>query len=178
MVSAGDQRDPVSARIEASDELVLDELDHRLIALLRRDGRMPFKALAKELGLTEATVRARVRRLEETDTMRVVAVTDFEAAGYSMMLAVGVQVEGRAAGDVAEDLAAFPEVFSVCQVVGSLDIEVLAVAEDQESVAKLLTDKLSQVPGVRRVLPAMAIDVLKNQPNWVPFSGSGDSGNG
>lgn len=172
MADNGQVADPVSRRIPAGEGLELDELDYRLIALLREDGRMSFKAMAEALELTEATVRARVRRLEESDTMRVVAVTDFEAAGYSMMLAVGIQVEGRPASEVAEALAAFPEVFSVCQVVGTLDIEVLAVAEDQGAVAELLTEKLSRVPGVRRVVPALAVDLLKNQPNWVPFSGA------
>ena len=77
--------------------------------------------------------------------------------------------EGRSAAEVATDLAAFPEVFSVCQVVGSHDIECLMVAEDQEAISQLLTKRLASVPGVRRLLPAMAIDVLKNQPNWVLF---------
>jgi Lrp/AsnC family transcriptional regulator for asnA, asnC and gidA len=147
----------------------LDDTDQQIIGLLRKDGRMPFRALAAQLGLTEATVRARVRRLEESDTMRVVAVTDYEAAGYAMMLAVGIQVEGRSALRVARDLARFPEVFSVCQVVGSLDIELLAVAENQEALSRLITDKLARVEGVRRIQPAMAVDVLKNQPHWVPF---------
>ncbi|MBB5186886.1 MULTISPECIES: Lrp/AsnC family transcriptional regulator [Zhongshania] len=146
----------------------MDEVDHRIVAHLRRDGRMAFKALAAELSLTEATVRSRVRRLEEGDSLRVVAVTDYEAVGYSMMLAVGIQVEGRPADAVANDLAAFPEVFSVCQVVGTLDIETLAVAKDQESLTELLV-RLGAVPGVRKLQPSVALDVLKNQSNWVPF---------
>lgn len=146
----------------------MDEVDHRIVAHLRRDGRMPFKALATELGLTEATVRTRVRRLEEGDSLRVVAVTDYEAVGYTMMVAVGIQVEGRPADVVAEDLAKFDEVFSVCQVVGTLDIETLSVARDQEHLSELLA-RLGSVPGVRKLEPSIALDVLKNQPNWVPF---------
>nr|WP_204997061.1 Lrp/AsnC family transcriptional regulator [Spongiibacter marinus] len=146
----------------------MDEVDFRIVALLRRDGRMPYKAIAADLGLTEATVRSRVRRMEEADSLRVVAVTDYEAVGYSMMLAVGIQVEGRAADEVAEDLASFAQVFSVCQVVGTLDIEALAVARDQEDLNKLLS-QLAAVPGVRKLEPSVALDVLKNQSNWVPF---------
>ncbi len=146
----------------------LDEVDYRIINHLRRDGRMPYKALADALGLTEATVRSRVRRLEEGDSLRVVAVTDYEAVGYGMMLAVGIQVEGRPAEDVAEDLATFPEVFSVCQVVGTLDIETLAVARDQDDLTRLLS-RLAAVPGIRKLEPSIALDVLKNQSNWVPF---------
>lgn len=151
------------------DDLVLDSIDQRVIAALRRDGRLPFRALAREVGVTEATARARVRRLEDSGYMRVVAVTDYAAAGYSMMLSVGIQVEGRPADAVAAELARFREVFSVCQVVGTLDIEALVVARDQQQLSDLLTVRLAGVPGVRRILPALAIDVLKNQPHWVPL---------
>ncbi|MGJ8686093.1 MAG: Lrp/AsnC family transcriptional regulator [Spongiibacteraceae bacterium] len=166
---AASQHDAESMLVDgAATTLPMDAMDHRIANQLRRDGRMPFKALAAELGLTEPTVRARVRRMEENNSLKVVAVSDFEAVGYSMMLAVGVQVEGRPAEGVAEDLAAFSEVFSVCQVVGSLDIETLVVAEDQAHVASLL-GALAAVPGVRKLLPSIALKVLKNESHWVPF---------
>jgi DNA-binding Lrp family transcriptional regulator len=147
----------------------LDEIDKGVIRLLRSDGRMPYRAIARELSITEATVRARVRRLEESNTMRVVAVTDIEAAGYGMLLAVGVQVEGRSAEEVADDLAAVPEVFSVNIAIGAQDIEILVVAEDPPALNKLLADTLARVAGVKRLTPALAVDVLKNQPDWVPL---------
>ena len=147
----------------------LDDTDIAIIELLRNDGRLPYRAIARELGLTEATVRSRVKRLEESNTMRVVAVADIEAAGYDMLLAVGVQVEGRGPEAVARDLAAIPEVFSVNVVVGAQDVEILVVAEDSAALADLLGNTLANVPGVRRLTPALAVDVLKNQPDWVPF---------
>ena len=147
----------------------LDDTDYAIIDLLRQDGRLPYRAIARELALTEATVRARVKRLEESDTMRVVAVTDIEAAGYQMLLAVGVQVVGLSPDEVARSLAAIPEVFSVNVVVGTHDVEVLVVARDQEALNELLAERLAKVPGVRRLTPALAVDVLKNQPDWVPF---------
>ncbi len=147
----------------------LDSLDHRIVDALRHDGRVSFKELANQLGANEATLRARVKRLEESGAVRVVAVTDYEAAGYTMMLAVGVTVEGRNAAEVAADLAQIPEVFSVCEVVGGPDIETLVVAHDQAGLNTLLTKTLAGVPGVRKLLPAHAVDVLKNQPDWVPF---------
>lgn len=147
----------------------LDATDDAIIELLRQDGRMPYRAIARELGITEATVRARVRRLEDSNTMRVVAVTDIEAAGFGMLLAVGVQVEGRSPEAVARDLAGIDEVFSVNVVVGAQDIEILVVARDQEALGRMMTDCLAAVPGVRRLTPALAVDVLKNQPDWVPF---------
>ncbi len=155
--------------VSESGIIDLDETDHAIIDLLREDGRLPYRAIARELGLTETTVRARVRRLEDSNTMRVVAVTDIEAAGYEMLLAVGVQVEQRSPVEVARELAEIPEVFSVNVVVGTHDIEILVVAKDQEALAELLCAQLANIAGVRRLTPALAVDVLKNQPDWVPF---------
>ena len=158
----------LSTRAHA-EHIDLDDTDQAIIALLRADGRMPYRAIARELDVSENTVRARVRRMEESDTMRVVAVTDIEAAGYGMLLAIGVQVEGQSPEKVAREMAAIPEVFSVSVVVGAQDIEILVVAQDQAALNELITDKLGAVPGVRRLTPALALDVLKNQPDWVPF---------
>lgn len=153
----------------ASPLIELDDTDNAIIELLRADGRLPYRAIAREVGVTESTVRARVRRLEESDTMRVVAVTDIEAAGFTMLLAIGVQVENRSPEQVAREMAAIPEVFSVNVVVGSHDVEILVVAEDQAALTRLITGRLAEVAGVRRLTPALAVDVLKNQPDWVPF---------
>jgi Lrp/AsnC family transcriptional regulator for asnA, asnC and gidA len=86
-----------------------------------------------------------------------------------MLLAIGVQVENRSPEEVARELAALPEVFSVNVVVGTHDVEILVVAEDQVALDELISRTLAGVPGVRRLTPALALDVLKNQPDWVPF---------
>lgn len=160
------------ATAAVAQHIDLDATDQAIIDLLRADGRMPFRAIAKALEIAENTVRSRVRRMEESDTMRLVAVTDIEAAGYGMLLAIGVQVEGRSPEDVAQELAAIPEVFSVNVVVGSQDIEILVVSRDQAELSGLISDRLGALEGVRRLTPALALDVLKNQPDWVPFHAS------
>ena len=116
----------------------------RLFNCCASDGRMAYRAIARELDVAENTVRARVRRMEESNAMRVVAVTDIEAAGYGMLLAIGVQVEGRSPEVVAREMAAIPEVFSVNVVVGAQDIEVLVVSRDQAALNELITDKLGR----------------------------------
>ena len=160
----------LAARLARFGEMAaLDETDWRLIELLRADGRLPFRALADSLGITETAVRARVRTLEASGCMKVVAVADAAASGFELLLAVGVEVDGRPAVEVAEALAAIPEVFSVSIVVGTYDIELLIVARDHQHVAELVTATLVRVPGVRRIQAGLAVDVLKNQPDWVPF---------
>ena len=79
-----------------------DDTDRRIIALLQEDGRMSTQDIARTQGAASSTIRKRIRRLEGTGTMRVVAVVDFAAAGYDELLAIGVEVESRNAEAVGQ----------------------------------------------------------------------------
>jgi Lrp/AsnC family transcriptional regulator, regulator for asnA, asnC and gidA len=146
----------------------IDDIDFKLIALLRKDGRMSTRELARALALTEATVRARLRRLEETRTMRVVAMTDYRLAGFNLIASIGVQVKGRDAGIVAADIARLPRVLDVQIVIGASDIEISVAAGERDQLA-LLLQEVAEIEGVSRLNAGMALDVFKFQWGWVPF---------
>src|SRR4026208_863452 len=84
----------------------LDEIDERIVALLKKNGRATNQQIAQDLKIAAATGSARIRRLEQTRAVRVVAVTDFAALGYKALLALGIEAQGRAAEDGGVGLAA------------------------------------------------------------------------
>ena len=59
----------------------MDELDRKIIALLQMDGRASNAKIAREVGVSEGTVRRRLRKLLEDDVVRVVAVPNLEKLG-------------------------------------------------------------------------------------------------
>lgn len=146
----------------------IDTTDYRIIALLRKNGRASSRELAQALGHTETTIRSRLRRLESSGIMRVVAMTDFRAAGFQLMAAIGVQVRDRAATDVAQEIAKLPQVFNVQIVIGSMNIELSAGAADGGELAQLLKT-LAAIPGVHRLTPGMALEVIKFDWGAVPI---------
>ncbi|SVA69487.1 uncharacterized protein METZ01_LOCUS122341 [marine metagenome] len=149
-------------------EYIPDELDMKIISLLQEDGRTPTQDIAKKFNSTSSTIRKRIRRLEETGTMRVVAVTDFAAAGYDLLLAIGIEVESRNAEDVGNDLAELPEVFSVNMTTGSNDLEILVGARSFEELSYFLHKEVANIEGIGRMYPGLTIDVLKYQSEIVP----------
>ena len=66
----------------------LDDIDRRIIAAMKADGRATNQRIARTLKIAPATVSARIRRLEDINAMRVVAVTDFSALGYRVLLSL------------------------------------------------------------------------------------------
>lgn len=151
-----------------SADYIPDDLDMKIIGLLQKDGRVSTQDIAKAFNSTSSTMRKRIRRLEETGTMKVVAVTDFTAAGYDMLLAIGIEVESRSAEDVAMDLAELPEVFSVNLTTGANDIEILVGARSFDELSVFLHKEVGLIEGIGRLYPGLTIDVFKYQSELVP----------
>jgi len=157
-------------RKRAARAVTIDELDERIIAALREDGRISNRDLARSLNVNEATIRSRIRRLEESQTMRLVAMVDLGVAGYEFVSAVGVQVRGRSASEVARDIAQIPDVLTVIIAIGTQDIEIQVAARDLATLSDTLTNVVANVRGVARLTPGLAMKILKYDSQWVPFS--------
>ena len=150
------------------DSYELDELDLKIIAALKADGRATNQNIARSLKIAPATVSARIRRLEELNAMRVVAVTDFSALGLDVLLAVGIEVQGRAAENVAEELAKLPEVFAVHLVTGARDIEILVALRDFAELQPFLLQDVARVRGIRSLTAGIAVDIVKFEFDRTP----------
>jgi len=152
---------------QQTDLVDVDDLDRQIIGLLQEDGRMSIQDIAKALSSTSSTVRKRIRRLEDANIMRVVAVTDFSAAGYELLIAVGIQVENRRPEDVGHELAKLPEVFSVNLVTGVSELDILVAARDFAELSHFLHDKLPKIAGISKLAPGLTVDVLRYESGWV-----------
>jgi Lrp/AsnC family leucine-responsive transcriptional regulator len=139
----------------------LDDIDRHIIAALKVDGRATNQKIARSLKISPATVGARIRRLENVNAMRVVAVTDFAALGYQVLLAVGIEVQGRPAEEVAQELAALEEVFAVHVVTGARDIEILVALHDLKELESFLLRDVAKIRGIGSLSAGIAADVIK-----------------
>jgi Lrp/AsnC family leucine-responsive transcriptional regulator len=147
--------------VSSAHSYQLDDIDRRIIAALKADGRATNQRIAKSLRIYPATVGARIRRLESINAMRVVAVTDFAALGYKVLLAVGIEVQGRPAEEVAHELAGLPEVFAVHMVTGARDLEILVLLHDLEELETFLMQDVAKIRGIGTLSAGIAADVIK-----------------
>ena len=86
----------------------LDHVNRRIIESLQRDGRRSFTAIARELGISETAVRARVQKLTEAGVIEVVAVTNPLMVGFDVMAMIGVKASGRLQ-EIADEVSAWDE---------------------------------------------------------------------
>lgn len=123
----------------------MDELDQRLIAALRRDGRATLSDLAQALGVTRTTVRARMARLVASGEIAGFTVlTRADVARMPVRGLVMLQVEARQSDRVAARLGGLPEVTAIHSTNGTWDY-----------IAEIGTDTLDELDealsAVRRI---------------------------
>jgi DNA-binding Lrp family transcriptional regulator len=98
----------------------MDENDERLIALLREDSRTPNVQLAEEIGITEGTVRARIKRLLEEGIIRSFTI---RTATRNIKALVEVQIEVNVhTSQIARQIMDMNAVEAVYEVAGAVDI--------------------------------------------------------
>jgi len=155
--------------LRMGEDFTVDDIDRSIVAQLRINGRATNLQIAEKLDLTAATVSTRIRRMEDADKLRVVAVSDFAAHGYNVLLELAIEVDGRAASEVVAELAEFEEVFAAHLVTGRYDIDMLVVLRGIDELPALLFEKFSKVRGIRSMTPAIAVDVIKYEFDVAPI---------
>jgi Lrp/AsnC family transcriptional regulator for asnA, asnC and gidA len=151
-----------------SNDFQIDDADRAIVEQLRLNGRATNQQIANTLGLTAATVSARIRRMEDANKLRVVAVSDFSAHGYNVLMEVAIEVDGPAI-DVVEELVQFPEVFAAHLVTGRYDIDILVALHDFDELPDLFLQKFGKIEGIRSMVPAIAVDVIKYKFDVAPI---------
>jgi Lrp/AsnC family transcriptional regulator for asnA, asnC and gidA len=143
----------------------LDETSKRIIEQLQEDGRRPYAAIGKAVGLSEAAVRQRVQRLLDAGVMQIVAVTDPLQVGFARQAMIGIRVEGDVA-EVADQLSEMAEVDYVVVTAGSYDLLAEVVCEDDDHLLDLLTRRIRALPGVRTTETFVYLKLRKQLYNW------------
>ena len=127
----------------------MDDLDTRLLAALGEDGRAPVASLAAALGVTRATVRARMRRLEAAgEILGYRAVTRAELADRPVRGVMLVEVEGTGAPRIGRAMLALPEVQAVHSTHGRWDLVAELGADSLEALDAAL-NRVRRIDGVR-----------------------------
>jgi DNA-binding Lrp family transcriptional regulator len=148
----------------ASD--VVDELDHSIIALLQRDARSSNRRIAEELGVSEGTIRARIKRMEEERLIRIQAVSDVLAFGMRAHAYVGIQVAGGEMAKVTDGLLACNDVAVLARTIGDFDFVAVVAAEDREALIGVILGQISAIPGVRHTETFESWRTLKHAYTW------------
>ena len=127
----------------------LDQIDERLIALLRANARTPAALLSRQLGLSRSAVQDRMRRLERDGVLRGYTALLGEVPASPFLAQVLVQLDPKLHDRAVSALRGMPEVLRCCTVSGEPDLVIEVTAPSADALDDVLT-RIGKLYGVAR----------------------------
>lgn len=153
----------------------LDQIDLSILSELQRNGRAAFTDIAKNLDISEGTVRNRVQRMTKENLLQVVGMVDPLKLGYDAPAMIGVSVHPAQMEAAAETISRFEEVSYLIMVSGEFDLYVEVMCRDRDHLASFLNEKLRQVAGVTRTQTFIILRTYKLSYAALPSSHVGSA---
>ncbi len=139
----------------------LDDLDRQLIEVLARDARVSNRKIAGDLGVTEGTVRGRIKRLQQEGLIAFTAITSFGLTNSSKMAFIGIQADVENVRELAARIAEVPPINALMITMGRFNILAFCLFDELESLIEVTVDKIRAIPGVHHVETSIAVKTIK-----------------
>ena len=131
---------------------MIDNLDKKIIELLKKDSRCPFVEIANQLGVSEGTVRSRVHKMSEEGIIRGFTIKTSSKALVEISIAVNTDTQ-----EIARELASYDGVTEVFEVTGDQDIIAIVDVESSQH----LNDIIERVRRYDNILSTRTRLILK-----------------
>lgn len=151
---------------KAIDPVELDELDRKIIAVLRADGRITVTDLAKAVGMSKTPCQVRLRRLIENSVIRgFKAVVDPVSLGLDHVAFAEVKLSDTRESALTEFNRAvrrIPEVEECHMIASSFDYLLKVRTADIRRYRMVLGEKISSLPHVASTSTFVAMETVKD----------------
>lgn len=146
----------------SADFIELDQTDLHILQQLRIDGRKSFTDLASELRASVGMVRNRYNRLVEHNILHIIGWTDPVRAGLQAYARVVIKVRPtKFLEQVISEIQRIEEVSFLAVTTGNWDLEINLVCKSNDSLLKLMNERILQIKGVHESFTTMYLKILK-----------------
>lgn len=159
-----------ASRLQASRPL-LDAMDNKILNMLQLNGRASYREIARELGVSEGTVRSRANRLQREGILTIAAIADPFKLGYSVMVFILIKVQVGKRQSVIDELTPWEEITYISSCTGRADLYVQLVCRDHDHLWQILTDRLPAVDGITDAETFQEIKMHKVSYVYPTFNG-------
>jgi Lrp/AsnC family leucine-responsive transcriptional regulator len=146
-------------------QIVLDELDRKILEHLQADGRMSLADLAGKVGLSSSPCLRRVRNLERAGVIsRYVAVLDQRAVGLPVSVFVSIKLEKQKQESLdrfEKAIQRWPEILECYLMTGSRDYWLRVVVPDLDAYERFVKQKLTRIEGIASIESSFALQQVK-----------------
>jgi Lrp/AsnC family transcriptional regulator for asnA, asnC and gidA len=139
----------------------LDAIDFKLIDLLSKDSSTTYVEIARQIGVSDATIHIRVRRLREMGVIgNFTIAVDNNRLGYDHLAFIGIDVEPGYAEQVTNGLSTLDEILEIHEMHSRFDLLLKVRAKNLNELRDIVVNKIRSSP---HVLEAELMIILKTR---------------
>lgn len=145
----------------------LDDKNKRILNILQENSRTPYMQIGKELGISEATVRYRIKKLTDSGIIKKFTILlDPKKIGYPTTGILMVKIAHGHFEKASKQISNLTETRHVLQSTGEYNIVAVVKARDLENLSDL-RERVEQIQGVREVSLSAATHLIKIDPSFI-----------
>lgn len=139
----------------------IDETDQKILRLLSKDGRMSYRKISRELGISVGTVHNRVEKFTSSGVIKkFVPLIDHSKLGYKLTTVIGVRVKGGVLSNWENKTAYNKNVLGIYDVTGEFDAILIAKFKDTTELDAFVKDLLKE-GDVQRTYTQTVLNTVK-----------------
>jgi len=147
--------------MKLNNDILLDSVNLQIIDILAKDSSMPFVEIAKQIGISDATVHLRVRRLIAADVITKFTISvDDNLLGYDHLAFMGINIKPGSADQTTKELSYLEEVLEIHEMHGRFDLFLKIRAKDLNHIRDIMENKIRKLPNI---LETELMTVLKTK---------------
>lgn len=143
----------------------LDDIDHAILDLLQKDGRMTVKDISKHLNLTSTPIFERIKKMERSGVIdHYTVVLNQEKLGKNFHAFAHISLKDHTKDEVKrleESLLDIPEIVECHYVTGNTDFIIKILVQDMETYKDFVMNKLLEVKNIGKVESYLSLDMKK-----------------
>ena len=143
----------------------LDNTDFTIIGLLQKDGRMPSSEIAKKTGVSEATVRYRLKKLIDGGFIQIVAAGNPIKLGFGIAANIGVYTESLHIEAIITELKKIKRLSYIAQMTGEPTIELETFVESIDDLHQLLS-QIESIDGIKSIETSFIRRIIRERYDW------------
>ncbi|MFC5713014.1 Lrp/AsnC family transcriptional regulator [Thalassorhabdus alkalitolerans] len=145
----------------------LDKVDFSILGFLQENGKRPYSNIADLLGVSEGTVRSRVKKMLDNGVFEFVVHTNPDKVGLHVQAIIGFSTQLGKQEDIAKKLKSFQEVRFVGAFSGMHDLIIQAYFRNNESLVHFVNHQLSQLEGIQSIDVSVELKEYKDSFSYV-----------
>jgi Lrp/AsnC family transcriptional regulator, regulator for asnA, asnC and gidA len=149
--------------MDRSELAELDDTDKKILRALQKDARASFKQIANDIGVSEATVFVRVRKLQEKGVLQGFrALVDPKSVGKNLTAITLIRAQPRSLVGILDALKKFEEISEIYDVTGQYYSIVKIRTDTTQHLSKII-DEIGMIEGVAGTETVIVLRTVKEE---------------